>query len=234
MRKGMKITANQVRRGTITVGLMLSAGAFVAACGESSPILPRREAPPATTIVGIADNDETMGNLSEIARHISAALEDPRVRGAMVRAMKDSIYNPLGLDLSECGAGSVVGNMLRAGERRGGKDASTICDELTAGRGLILYMDRSRLHGWDSTTIPVVTAITNPDAPPRKSFHGYRSPDLVMDVPSDGSLGGPILIVLPVTTTRVALRRSASPLPSESVVIGSRGHGGVVRAGDVQ
>jgi hypothetical protein len=233
MREGLKASTNEGRRIAIRLGVLLAVGALLVACVDSLPIVPRREARPSATIIGKADDDATMGNLSEVARHISASLEDPRVRGAVVRAMKDSVNNPIGLDLTECDAGSVAGNTLRSGELRGGRDASTLCEEMKQRGGVILFMDRGRLATWDSTTIPIVTAIANPNVPLQKTFHGYRSPDLVMDVPSDGSLGGPILIVVPATSTRFALRRNASVPSTESVIIGSQGHG-IVKAGDVQ
>jgi hypothetical protein len=191
--------------------------ATTVACTDSLPNVPRRAAPPAKTINGSADDDKTMGNLSEIARHVSAALEDPRVRGALVRAMKDSVNNPAGVDLTECSGGSIAENLLRAAELRGGRDASTLCNDLRVGKGAMLFMDRSRLAGWDSTTIPVVTAIANPDAPIAKSFHGYRSPDLVMDVKADGSVGGPVLVIVPYANPHRASGRSTQPLGSQSV-----------------
>jgi hypothetical protein len=188
----------------------------MAAC-DSLPNVPKRAAPPAKTIDGSPDDDKTMGGLSEIARHVSAALEDSRVRGALVRAMKDSVNNPVGVDLTECSDGSIAQSVLRAGELRGGRDASTLCEELRAGNGAMLYMEQSRLAGWDSTTIPVVTAIANPNAPLAKSFHGYRAPGLVMDVAADGSLGGPVLVIVPYSNPLHVSRHGGHLLSSQSV-----------------
>ena len=211
------------QRALVLLALVFSSSAM--ACKDSQPFVPRREPPPPITISGAADNDATMGSLSELARHVAAGLQDARLRGEIVRAMKDSIDNPMGLDLTQCETGSLAGKVLFAGELRGGREASTLCDVLKGSKGALLYMDRERLMKWDSTTIPIVTAIANPDARLAKSFHGYRSPDLTVDVPSDGSLGGPD------SRDRASDRSAARPTPgSHALCIRGRNRAGLARA----
>jgi hypothetical protein len=192
------------------LGMMIVAGC------DQSPITPRQPQLPTPTIVTGADNDRTMGALSGVAQHIAAALQDPRVRGIVVRALRDTVNNPTGLDLSSCSDG-VVSSLVNAGTLRGGSSASAMCRLLNAGRGTVLYMDRTRLAGWDSTVIPIVTAVADPSVPAASTFHGYVTPSLITDLKSDGSVHGPVLVVLPLFHARRLGTGSISPLPTRLI-----------------
>ena len=161
--------------------------------------------------------DKVMGPLSELARHVSAGLQDPAVRGRVVRAMKDSAMGRNGLDLTACDATELFGAVFTAAERRGGRSGGLLCSNIREARGLILYMDRDRLAGWDSTTIPIVTAVADPTQAMPNSFVGYRSPLQTIDLPRDGSVGGPILVILPYLHHRRFAFQPAKLLPSHAL-----------------
>jgi hypothetical protein len=173
---------------------------------------------PEKTIVASPADDQTMGSYSGIAQHIAAALQDPRVRGMVARALRDSVTNPSGLNLSDCSSGTVSGMMLSAGELRGGLSASELCKQLNENVSFTLYMDRTRLAGWDSTVIPIVTAIAKPSDQLPQRFKGYRTPSVLIDLPSDGSVGGPVLVVLPYRHTQRLSHVSGEPMRSNVII----------------
>lgn len=203
-------------RGKLAVCATLLASVWMASC-DRSPITPRQAELPTRTIVNGPDNDRTMGSLSEVAQHLAAALQDPRVRGLVVRAMRDSVHNASGIDLSSC-TDSVVSSLVNAGTLRGGGSANSLCKRLGVGKGVVLYMDRTRLAGWDSTVIPIVTAVADPSIQPAKTFHGYVTPSLVTDLRSDGSVNGPVLVVLPLFHSRRIGSASTALLPTRLLI----------------
>jgi hypothetical protein len=139
-----------------------------------------------------------MGALSAIARHVSAGLRDSATRMAVAQAMKSGDAPTLGLNLHACEANAVVARLLVKGERAGGEPVAAVCAAIRQHRGMTLYMDPDRLRVWNGYSIPIVTALAAPDAANLPStFHGYRSPGRLIDLPSDGSEKGPILVVLP-------------------------------------
>ena len=141
--------------------------------------------------------DKVMGGLSIVARHIVGALQDPAIRGNLVRALKTSSV-PGQMDLQDCGPMSMTGKLLDRGEKAGMGNAASMCAFLASRPGVILFMDRDRLAGWDSTVVPVVTAIADPDNGEQLAHLGYRSPSRTILLPADGSYGGPVLVVLPL------------------------------------
>jgi hypothetical protein len=63
---------------------------------------------------------------------------------------------------------------------------------------MVLYMDRDLLAQWDAAAVvPVVTALAHPNAALPAAFRGYRTPEETVDLPGDGSVTGPVLVVLP-------------------------------------
>ena len=162
------------------------------------------------------DNDSTMADLSPIARHLIVALRDSTLRIDLARALKAQENGTLGIDLHDCDHDALAVRVLREGERRGAGGASLACTRIRQRAGMVLYMDRDRLRGWDGTTIPVVTAVSNPDRGLPVTFRGYRSATQMIDLPSDGSIRGPILVVLPYMHAQTAFRNSAQS-PAVSV-----------------
>lgn len=198
--------------------LPLMALVAAGACDRPLPNTPRQVVMPEPIIVTRPDKDKTMGGLSDIAQHFAAALQDARLRGALVRAMRDTVNNGTGIDLANCGSGTIVGSLLTAGELRGGGDAASLCERMKAGKGMILYMDQTRLAGWDSTTIPIVTAIADPQGSIAETIRGYRAPGDMIVLPVDGSVGGPVLVVLPYLHPRRLLSRHPILLQSVAIV----------------
>jgi hypothetical protein len=139
-----------------------------------------------------------MGALSPIAQHLVVALEDSSVRVAVARAMKQPQAGVAGLDLQGCASDPVVSALLASGEKRGGAAAKAICSALEKMNGAILYMDPTEVKRWDGTTIPIVTARATLSGVLPKALQGYRSPDRLIAIPTDGSMSGPILVVLPI------------------------------------
>lgn len=183
------------------LGWFLSAGALitVAAC-DADPVVPVREIVPRTSvhlIVGV-DSDLTMGRYSAVARHLAWALRDSATRMNLATLLKHDSTTLLGADLQACDTEGPVKAIFDAAERRGAGLASVVCATLKRTPGGVLYMDRDRLRAWDGTTIPIVTAIEHPEHPPLRSFHGYLATDRAIDLPPDGSLAGPILVILPL------------------------------------
>lgn len=176
---------------------ILFTGAIVGACDRPMNVEPVRSVQPRPSVTGAPIRDKVMGPLSDLARHVVAGLQDPAVRGRLVRAMKDSSMTRRGLDLLDCDATAPLGAVLAAAEKRGGRSRALLCSSIRQSRGLTLYMDPDRLAGWDSTVIPIVTAVADPNQAIPNSFLGYRSPSETIDLPRDGSVGGPILVILP-------------------------------------
>ena len=144
-----------------------------------------------------ADPDSTMGSLSAVARHIVAALRNPSTRVAVMNAMKSASAGRLGLNLSWCTEDPVVADLLQAGEDAGGDPSPVMCKKIQAYRGLVLYMDPDRLREWDGTSIPMVTAIANPERGVGGPLRAYRGVTTMITLPADGSVRGPLLVVLP-------------------------------------
>lgn len=165
---------------------------------DRQPLSPRAPHAPARTVSGPAIQDVAMGQLSPFARHIVAGLQDPQVRSRLVRAMKASHVRGVGIDLQDCEPNTVAGDLLEAGSRRGGSAAIDVCSSFKQSGGMTLYMDRDRLAHWDSTVIPVVTALQDPDHVPA-TFLGYRSPTRTIELERDAPLAGPLLVLLPIS-----------------------------------
>lgn len=172
---------------------------LVAACRDTPEAvtrLPKRQST-MVPILGV-DQDATMGALSGVARHIVTALRDPALRAAVAAAMKADSTSRLGLDLQDCDSPGVVHSLLAAGEKYGAGAAASVCASIKSRAAGALFMDPDRLRGWNGSTIPIVTAIENPRSALPATFHGYLSSERVIDLPADGSLKGPILVVLPL------------------------------------
>lgn len=134
------------------------------------------------------------GRLSAVARHVVIALRDSSIR----RELADSLRSPSGhamIDLSTCGKQSLGRRMFDRGEFFGAGSASSICAIATRGRA-VLYIDHALLAGWDSRTIPLVTAVEQPHITP-DSVLAYRSPDRTIRIPAhDLTKIGPVLVVV--------------------------------------
>jgi hypothetical protein len=78
-------------------------------------------------------------------------------------------------------------------------------------------MDREQLALWNTSVIPIVTALASAGASLPAHMLGYRSPTRTIDVAADRRLKGPILVVLPMAhPSRVSNARPA--LPASAVV----------------
>lgn len=198
--------------------LLLFAGTVVIAACNRDVSAPQTASAPsgAARFSAAPDNDATMADLSSVARHLAGALRDSATRADVARAMKDPKESFVGIDLHSCAANPLVLRLLLQGERAGGSPSQIVCQGILHREGLVLYMDRDRLRAWDGSTIPIVTAIAQPGSGLPVTFHGYRSPTKIIDLPSDGSLGGPILVVLPYVhpASAIALRANT---PSTSI-----------------
>jgi hypothetical protein len=186
------------------------------ACDQPPTATPMRQAPSRDLVSGPI-SDRTMGPLSELARRVSIAMQDPDARGAVVRAMKDSTSRQVGLDLTDCGTKSATRELFTAAEKRGAGLASTACADIAQRGSLLLYMAPDRLAAWDSTLVPIVTAVADLEADIPASFRGYRSPDVIIDIPSDGSLLGPILVIVPVLHPKRNASRPPRVLPTSEI-----------------
>ncbi|MDB4869805.1 MAG: hypothetical protein JWL97_809 [Gemmatimonadales bacterium] len=179
---------------------LLSSSLIFVACQPDRALVPPKAAQiPVRSVVGPPVPDQVMGDFSTLARHIVAGLQDSRVRALIAESMKSPDARGMGLDLGDCASGSVVGQLLEAGSRRGGAPAAELCSRFQAAGGMTLYMSRDRLARWDSKVIPIVTAVVKPDQPITAPFLGYRSPDRTIQLDPAAPLEGPILIVLPFT-----------------------------------
>jgi len=155
------------RTNSHTLALFLVSGfgsLILSACTEGTQPPTAANAVKPSFSVSTPVDDKVMGDLSVVAQDIIGALRNPGVRGALVRALKTSPYYGQ-IDLQDCGPMSLVGSMLQAAEGVGLGSANAMCALLSARRGVILYMDRDRLGGWDSTTVPVVTALIHCTTP---------------------------------------------------------------------
>lgn len=197
------------------ISIVLIAGGCSSEKSITSPVLVPA---PARTVVGEPVTDVAMGHLSGLARHISAGLQDPSARGALVRLMKSDAARGIGIDLQACESGTVRG-LLEAGSRRGADPYDVVCRGLKGAAGVMLYMDRDRLAGWDSTVIPVVTAIEHPGKPIPAKFLGYRSPTRTIELSHPASLAGPILVVLPLLHPTRWSRQAAFKPTIRTVVV---------------
>jgi hypothetical protein len=154
--------------------------------------------------------DSVMGQLSPIAQHLAAGLQDSTIRMAVYRAMKSPGANHGSLDLQTCAADPAVSSLVTSGERHGAGPAVAMCALIARLPGATLYMDPTQLARWDGTTIPIVTAVEKANRRLPATIRGYRSPDLLMDLPTDGSLQGPVLVVVPIAHPS---RLSRAPVP---------------------
>lgn len=162
-------------------------------------------------------NDEAMGPLTGVAQHISRALQDEVARNALATALKADSTARFGIDLQDCGKTSVARVLLAAGERRGGDAAANVCSSILRQRGLVLYMDPGRLSEWSGREVPIVTAIADPRLPLPRTFLGYRSPTRTIELPADGSLRGPILVIVPFRSASRA-DRDPGALPTARAI----------------
>ncbi len=141
--------------------------------------------------------DSAMGALSAYAQYVVAGLRDSAARMAVWRALKAPTTPREGLDLQACGTHPAVDALFAASERQGHGQAQSICVALKGMRGAILYMDAERLKQWDGTSIPLVTAIADPNGHMPSQLTAYRSTRRTVVIASDGSTLGPVLVVLP-------------------------------------
>jgi hypothetical protein len=157
-------------------------------------------------------DDPTMGSLSSAAQHIAAGLQDSVIRMAIRRSLLESHASVPELDLQACDiTASDSDKLLQSGERRGAKVARDLCKMFKGMNGAILYMDPTQLAHWDGSTIPIVTAVADPDQPLPASIRGYRSPNVMIDMPTDGSMAGPMLAVLPLQHESQRSLRATAP-----------------------
>ncbi len=152
--------------------------------------------------------DSAMGGLSIYAQYVIAGLRDSVARMAVWRALKAPTTPREGLDLQSCGNLAAIDALFAAAERQGHGEAQTVCGALKGMRGAILYMDAERLKQWDGTSIPLVTAIADPNGHMPSQITAYRSTRRTVVLPSDGSTLGPMLVVLPY---KHPSRRTANP-----------------------
>lgn len=191
----------------------------ICGCNNDLPLRGGSITPAQTIISGEPVSNPVMGDLSPVARQVVAGLQNPKVRGAIIRALRDPANRGAGIDLLDCSPGSAVGDLLQAGESRGGEGANTLCSAFRSWGGVTLYMAPDRLAAWDSTVIPIVTAIAHPDSALPATLVGYRSPARTIDLPADGSLQGPILVVVPYLHPKRYAGRTSQLMPSQSVRI---------------
>lgn len=172
----------------------------LSACDRSMRDPAVSELPPREVRFAVANTpaDPVMGSLAGVARAISAGLQDPAVRHRVAAAMKERGTHPIGIDLRDCAGGTPAAQLVASGAARLAANPEAMCDAIRGRVGMVLYMDGDRLTHWDSSTVPIVTAIDNPDQSLPASFLGFRSPDVTVALPADGSLRGPILVVLPL------------------------------------
>lgn len=154
--------------------------------------------------------DHVMGGFAPLARHIVAALRDSEVRIGIAASMKSPTAHYLGLDLRLCDTDPLVSKLFASGEYAGAGSATSMCSLVKRYPGVVLYMDPDRLRQWDGRTIPFVTAIENPDAALPPMLHGFRSATRIIDLPRDGSVGGPMLVILPYRATPTLAESSPS------------------------
>lgn len=137
-----------------------------------------------------------MGALSDVAQHVSAALQEPAVRIRVAQALK-SRSSGSEIDLQDCGPGTIAADIFAAGEREGFSGAQTLCSRLKGYSGAVLYMDPQRAQRWSPSVSPVVVAVADPSRARVRPFKAYLTPLHAITLPVDGSFVGPILAVLP-------------------------------------
>lgn len=204
--------------------LAIAVSLYATACSSdaSTSLVPSIKPSPARhTFIPIQPprQDPTMGPLSPIAQHIAAGLQDSVTRATIRRSLLNPRSSIPAADLQSCDdTTGAVGHLLRSGELRGAGLAKNLCTTLKAMSGAILYMDPTQLAHWDGSVIPVVTAIAHPGQRLPASIVGYRSPNVTMDLPTDGHMAGPVLVVLPLLhESRLPSR--ATPPPARAVFV---------------
>jgi hypothetical protein len=180
---------------------LTSLALLVAAAACNGPDLPARTAPTpmdAARLARVAEKDPVMGDLSGIAQHVAAAMQSPAVRTVIAAELKQAPNGITQLDLQDCGRNAAIKAMLDEGQRRGGAAPGTLCSAIAKADGMVLYMDRDLLARWDpAAVVPIVTALAHPGTALPAAFRGYRTPEETVDLPGDGSVTAPVLVVLP-------------------------------------
>ena len=196
-RSAVAVSRQVSRHASRLTSLALVAAA--AAC--NGPDLPARTAPTpmdAARLARVAEKDPVMGDLSGIAQHVAAAMQSPAVRAVIAAELKQAPNGITQLDLQDCGRNAAIKAMLDEGQRRGGAAPGTLCSAIAKADGMVLYMDRDLLARWDpAAVVPIVTALAHPGAALPAGFRGYRTPEETVDLPGDGSVTVPVLVVLP-------------------------------------
>lgn len=199
-----------------SICVMVVSSVLWSACAREMATTPDRPAAarPAHVAYSLSApvSDATMGAFSPIAQAIAAGLQDSTARVNVYRAMKSRALDAVaGLDLQACESDSPIKALLASAEHFGAGPAKDLCAFLTQREGAILYMDPSRLARWDGTTIPVVAARETMNAPLPQAIQVYRSPNRLMTMPTDGSMVGPIVYVLPIAHSS---RRTNAAVPN--------------------
>jgi hypothetical protein len=194
------------RRRLVTA---LCAVSVLTACEQPKVVSPGIAAPqPNASYSVLVDPvaDRAMGELSPLARHLSAALRDSTMRLALAKAMKDSSASG-SVDLQDCANASIAEDLLANGQRHLGGSANQFCAMLRALPGAILYMDPQRLQAWDGQATPIVTALSDPRAALPDSIVGYRSPSRSITMARTRIVDGPLLVILPYAHPRTSAKR---------------------------
>jgi hypothetical protein len=186
---------------------------LIAACEQRSIVSPTTRPSPSVSPQSnksVTVDDPVMGNLSALARHVVGALRDSALRQDIARALKETESPRSGLDLQGCAPGSLSRRIMDEGERRGQGASAQMCGLVNSLHGAILYMAPERLAQWNGGTVPVVTAISDPQAPLPPFFKGYRSTSRVVDLSSTSPAPGPLLVILPFRHARRAARQGST------------------------
>ena len=182
--------------------LVLAAVAMTA-CNSDRPVAPNVVAPAkavATYAISAPVSDDVMGPLSPVAHFIAAALHDQDARVRLRAALMAPGLSMSGLSLSSCSSDEVLKQLFAAGERRGAGKAGALCQMLRTRGGVSLWMAPGRLRGWSPSMMPIVAAIDNPSRRLPPKFKGYLGARRAVELPEDGSINGPILMVLGAET----------------------------------
>lgn len=207
-RSGSKRSCNHV--------IALAVTAMLASCDRERTVSPHAESNTPSPLL-TAVTDEAMGPHSALAQLIALALQDSAARFGLATALRTDSTARTGIDLQDCATSPVVVALLKAAERRGGATAAAACETMSRQRGLVLYMDPDRVAQWDGRESPIVTAIADPQLALPRTFLGYRGPNQTIQLPSDGSLRGPILVVLPYRNSARAARLPKVLPPSRAI-----------------
>jgi hypothetical protein len=195
----------------LTVALGCDKGPLLTGAPNSSRARELIAAPPVT--------DAVMGRFSKVARHISAALQDPAIRLELSNALK-SDPRSAGIDLQDCGHAGVADHLFDSGEVQGAGSAAALCELATKENGLVLFMDRTQLKAWDPTVTPIVTAVERPDQlAMTATLQGYRSPTTMIELNAGDPNVGPVLVIFP----HVHPNRAHSD-PRQDKIVRSEGH----------